>query len=119
MDKRFPEPVRDSDDGGHSPVWARSSRRRSGNPIIGLIVTLLALFGALTIALGVKERSLAAGGAVVDGWMQAGWAQAKKLTGQADEVAVEAAKETGEAAGEVGDALKAGADKTAEELKKN
>lgn len=86
---------------------------------MGLIVTLLALFGALTIALGVKERSLSAGGAVVDGWMKAGWAQIKDLTGQADEVAVEAAKDTGEAAGKVGDAVKAGADKTAEELKKN
>ena len=116
---RFPEPFRDSDDSGHSPVWARSSRRRGGNPIIGLVVTLLALFGALTIALGVKERSLAAGGGVVDGWMKAGWTEIKKLTGQADEVAVEAAKETGEAAGDVGDALKAGADKTAQELKKN
>ena len=31
---RFSEPVRMADDGDHSPVWARSKRRRN-NPIIG------------------------------------------------------------------------------------
>lgn len=116
---RFPEPVRNSDDSGHSPVWARSKRRSSFGPIVGLIVTILALFGALSIAMGVKEKSLSAGGAVIDGWMKSAWSSVKEMTGQADEVAVEAAKDTGEAADKVGEAVKAGADKTVEELKKN
>ena len=40
---RFSEPVRMSDDGDHSPVWARSKRRR-GNPFISLVMVLLAPF---------------------------------------------------------------------------
>mgnify|MGYP003636752160 CR=1 FL=1 len=52
---RFSQPVRMADGGEASPVWARS-RKRSGMPIVGLLVTLLALFGALTAVLGIKER---------------------------------------------------------------
>ena len=53
-----------ADDGEHSPVWARSKRRSGGNPLVGIIVTLLALFGVLTAVLGIKEQSLAEGGAI-------------------------------------------------------
>lgn len=115
---RFPEPVRMADDGEASPAWARSSKRRGGVPIVGLLVTLLALFGALTAVLGVKEKSLAAGGAMIDGWISTGWNGALKLVGQAPEAAEAAADEAGEAADKTGDALQAGAETTAAELKK-
>ena len=53
-----------ADGGEHSPVWARTKRRSGGNALVGVIVTLLALFGVLTAVLGVKEQSLAEGGAM-------------------------------------------------------
>ncbi len=85
---------------------------------MGLIVTLLALFGALTAALGVKEHSLAGGGAIVDGWISSAWSSAKTLVGKAPAAADEAANEAGTAATRAGDALQAGAEKAAEELNK-
>jgi hypothetical protein len=113
---RFPEPVRDSD-GHSSPVWARKKRRGGGaGGLVGLLVTLLALFGALTAALGIKERSLAEGGALMDGWITAGVNAARELAGQAPEAAEAAAETAGEAAETTGDALEAGAATTAEEL---
>ena len=113
---RFPEPVRNADDGA-SPVWARSRRRGGGGGgFVGLIVTLLALFGVLTAVLGIKEQSLAEGGAMMDGWITAGVDQGKKLIGQAPEAAEVAADKAGEAAEKTGDALEAGAATTAEKL---
>ncbi|MFT4956532.1 MAG: putative PurR-regulated permease PerM [Brevundimonas sp.] len=112
---RFSEPVRMSDDDG-GPVWARNKRRRGSPPVVGFIVTLLALFGALTAVLGIKERSVAEGGATIDGWITAGWDQIKELTGQADEATDEALSETAEAAGRAGAALGEGAENAAREL---
>lgn len=111
---RFSEPVRMADDGDHSPVWARS-KRRSGNPLVGVIVTLLALFGVLTAVLGVKEQSLAEGGAMMDGWIAKGVSTVK---GEAPKVADEAADAAGAAADKAGDAAQAGAAAATEELKK-
>jgi hypothetical protein len=111
---RFSEPVRMADDGEHSPVWARS-KRRSGNPLVGVIVTLLALFGVLTAALGVKEQSLAEGGAMMDGWIAKGVSTVK---GEAPKVADDAADAAGAAADKAGDAAQAGAAAATEELKK-
>jgi len=114
---RFPEPVRNPDDHA-SPVWARSKRRSGGGGggFVGLIVTLLALFGVLTAVLGIKEQSLAEGGAMMDGWITAGVVQGKKLIGQAPEAAEVAADKAGDAAEKTGDALEAGAASTAEKL---
>ena len=114
---RFPEPVRMAEDNA-TPVWARKKRRSSssGGGLIGLIVTLLALFGVLTAVLGIKEKSLAQGGALMDGWISAGVAQGKKLIGQAPEAAETAADKAGQAAERTGDALEAGAATTAEKL---
>ena len=114
---RFPEPVRNADDHA-SPVWARSKRRSGGGGggVVGFIVTLLALFGALTAVLGVKEQSLAEGGALMDGWITAGVEQGKRLIGQAPEAAEVAADKAGAAAEKTGDALEAGAATTAQEL---
>lgn len=117
---RFPEPVRNADDNG-TPVWARTKRRSGGGGgggggLVGLIVTLLALFGVLTAVLGIKERSLAEGGAMMDGWISAGVAQGKALIGQAPEAAEAAADTAGNAAEKTGDALEAGAATTAEKL---
>jgi len=114
---RFSQPVRMADGGETSPVWARS-RKRSGVPIVGLLVTLLALFGALTAVLGIKEQSLAAGGAVVDGWISGSWDAAKGLIGKAPAAADDAAAEAGAVASKAGDALQAGAETTANEMKK-
>lgn len=115
---RFPEPVRNSDDHA-SPVWARSKRRsRGGGGFVGLIVTLLALFGVLTAVLGIKEQSLARGGEMMDGWITAGVNQGKKLIGQAPEAAGAAADKAGAAAEKTGDALEAGAAATADTLRK-
>lgn len=116
---RFPEPVRMADDGDHGPVWARRSRRSSGNPLIGLLVTLLALFGAVTLVMSIKERSISAGGAVMDGWVSGAWNGVRSLAGQAPEAAEKAADEAGVAAAKTGDALQAGARSAADEIKKS
>lgn len=114
---RFPEPVRSSDEPA-SPVWARTKRRSSGGGggFVGVIVTLLALFGVLTAVLGVKERSLAEGGALMDGWITAGVTQGRTLIGQAPEAAgvaadkaEAAADKAGAAVAKSGDALDAAA----------
>jgi hypothetical protein len=111
---RFSQPVRMADTGDHSPVWARTKHRR-GNPLLGLVVTLLALFGVLTAALGVKERSLAEGGAMMDGWIAKGVATVK---GEAPKVADQAGEAAAGAAAKTGDAAQAGVDAAAQELKK-
>jgi len=111
---RFSEPVRMTSDGDHSPVWARSKRRRS-NPVVGLLVTLLALFGVLTAVLGVKERSLAEGGAMMDGWIASG---VSTVRGEAPRVADQAGEAAGAAAAKAGDAAQAGATAASNELKK-
>lgn len=103
-----------ADDADHSPVWARTKRRR-GNPVIGVLITLLALFGVLTAALGVKEKSLAAGGALMDGWISSG---VSKVRGEAPKVADQAGDAAGAAAARAGDAAQAGAAAASEELKK-
>ncbi|MEQ7153931.1 hypothetical protein [Brevundimonas aurifodinae] len=113
---RFPEPVRMAEDSA-SPVWARTKRRGGGGGgFVGLIVTLLALFGVLTAALGIKEQSLAEGGALMDGWITAGVSTVREAAGQAPEAAEAAADTAGEAAERTGDALEAGAATTAETL---
>ncbi|KQS57742.1 hypothetical protein ASG17_01360 [Brevundimonas sp. Leaf363] len=117
---RFSEPMKMADGHGgseHNPVWARTKRRSGGNPLIGLIVTLLALFGALTIALGVKERSVAEGGAIIDGWLSSGWHAAQRAVGKAPQTAEVAADKAGDAAEKAGDAVAAGAQKAADEIK--
>ncbi|MBF0666065.1 MAG: hypothetical protein IR159_11095 [Brevundimonas sp.] len=107
---RFSEPVRIADDADHSPVWARSRRRR-GNPFISLVITLLAVFGVLTAVLGIKEKSLAEGGAMMDGWISAA---VETVRGEAPKVADQA----GKAAVKAGDAAQAGAAAASDELKK-
>ena len=115
---RFNQITRMADDGHTGPVWARKSRRSGGglSGIVGLIVTLLAVLGALTAALGIKEQSLAEGGAVLDSWITRGVDGAKGLVGQAPEAAEAVADDAGDLAEKTGDALEAGAEKTAEEL---
>lgn len=100
------------------PVWARSRRRRGGPPVVGVLITLLALFGALTAVLGIKERSVAEGGAVIDGWLSTGWDQVKRVTGQADEATGAAVENAADAAGRAGSALGEGAGNAFQELQK-
>lgn len=114
---RLPAPVRMADDHA-SPVWARSKRRSGGGGggFVGLIVTLLALFGVLTAVLGIKEKSLSDGGAIMDGWIAAGMTQARNLAGQAPEAAEVAVEKTGTAVETTGDTLELGAATTAQQL---
>jgi hypothetical protein len=116
---RFQVPVRMTDDHA-SPVWARTRKRSGGGAggFVGFLVTLLALFGVLTAALGIKERSLAEGGALMDGWIMAGMDKARALAGQAPEAAGAAVETAGEAAGATGEALETGAANAAQDLKK-
>jgi len=119
---RFPQPVRMAE-GGDGPVWARQRRRSGGPPLVGLLVTLVALFGALMLVLSIKEKSVAKAGAQVDGWTASAWGQVKTMTGRAGEKTEKAAEEAktsvAQTAEKTGDAVKAGADKTADELKKS
>lgn len=109
---KFSKPVRMADEDGGAPSWARPKRRRSGSPVINFFVTLLALFGALTAVLGVKEQSMAEGGVIIDSWITAGWEGARRLAGQAPEVAGAAVDKAGAAAARTGDALQGGAGTT-------
>ena len=109
----------DSENHGDTrPAWERRSRRSGSNPIVGLIVTLLALFGALTAGLSIAEQSVAGAGARIDGWISAGWNAVRGVDVEdAAEAASDAAVATGEAAAEAGDAVEAGAEAASEELK--
>ncbi len=100
------------------PAWERRSRRSGSNPVVGLLVTLLALFGALTLGLSIAERSVAEAGGRIDGWISAGWNAVRGVDVEdAAEAAGDAAQATGEAAAEAGDAVEAGAEAASEELK--
>ena len=111
---RFSEPVRMADGGDHSPVWARTRRQR-GNPVVSVVITLLALFGVLTAVLGIKEKSLAEGGAMMDGWIAKG---VSTVRGEAPKVADQAGDAAAGAAAKAGDAAQAGAAAASDELKK-
>ena len=116
---RFPEVVRNADDTSHSPVWARNKRRRGrgAGSIVGLLVTLLALFGALTGVMAIKERSIGAGGAVIDGWIVTGVHKIRTLIGKAPAACAKVADKAGNAVEHTGDALQAGAAETADQMK--
>ena len=101
----FSEPVRMAEDDGGTPSWARPKRRRGGSPVINFLVTLLALFGALTAVLGVKEQSVAEGGVIIDSWISAGWQGARRLAGQAPEAAEAVVDKAGAAVATGGEAL--------------
>lgn len=113
----------DGDHGGGSPVWERRARRGGGgNPLVGLIVTLLALFGALTAGLAIAERSVGEAGDRIDGWISTGW---NTITGAAEDVdeeaaaaAEEAVEASGQAAQDAGQALEGAADEAGEALRR-
>jgi len=106
--------------GGAGPVWERRGRRSGSNPIVGLIITLLALFGALTAGLSIAERSVAGAGARIDGWIAAGWdavrgGGAAEAAGDAAAAAGDAAETVGDAAQNAGEAVEEGADHVADQ----
>ncbi|NBB64503.1 hypothetical protein GVN18_35180 [Pseudomonas sp. ODNR1LW] len=110
--------IRRAADGAEGPIWARRKKKKaSAAPLINVLVTLLALFGALTLVLSIKERSIEAAGRMMDGWVAAGWSGALTLAGQAPEAAEVAADKAGEAAEKTGGALEAGAETAREDLK--
>ncbi len=115
-----------ADDGDHggSPVWERRGRRGGGgNPLVGLIVTLLALFGALTAGLAIAERSVGEAGDRIDGWISTGWNTVTGATEDLDEEAAAAAEEVVEESGEAvqatGEAVEGAADEAAENLSRD
>jgi hypothetical protein len=114
---RFSEPVRMADGGEHSPVWARTKRRSGGNALVGIIVTFLALFGVLTAVLGVKEQSLAEGGAMMDSWITKGVATVRGVLPGGAEAAA-AADVAEPATGTAGPAAVAGAAAASDGMKK-
>lgn len=94
--------------GGASPVWERRGRRSGSNPIVGLIVTLLALFGALVAGLSIAERSVGGAGDRIDGWITS--AREAVMGGGAAEAAGDAAAAAGDAAQATGEAAQNAAD---------
>jgi uncharacterized membrane protein len=91
-----------------APVWARRQGRSGGGAgIFGILFFLLAIFGILSIALAVMDKSFAAGGARIDGWIKPAVDQIAKMTGQAGAKAEDAA---GEAAAAAGDAAETAGD---------
>lgn len=62
------------------PVWARR-HRKPGNPLVGLVVVPLFLFGALTAGLAIKEKSFTGAGARMDGWVATACHQVKDALG--------------------------------------
>jgi hypothetical protein len=104
--------------GAEGPIWARSKKRKaSAAPLVNLLVTLLALIGALTLVLSIKEGSVQAAGRMMDGWIMTGWTGAQRLAGRAPEAAEVAADKAGQATERTGDALKAGASNARDALK--
>jgi hypothetical protein len=117
---RFLEPVRMADDSG-GPVWTRAKRHKGGGvPVVGLIVGALALLGAATAGLAIKERSFAGAGATLDGALAAVIDFGRGLVGQAGEEASAAADETAAAATAAAEkaasAAEAGAEAARDEL---
>lgn len=106
---RFPQETAMAD-GSDGPVWARTRRRRlSAGPLMGFIVAVLALIGALTVGLSIKDRSVAEAGATMDRWIDSGWTAGKRLVGRAPEAAEQAVDKAGAAVGKAGDVQEAGA----------
>jgi hypothetical protein len=117
---RFPQPLRMADDGGHGPVWTRAKRRSGGNPVVGVVIGALALLGAVTGGLAIKERSFAGAGETLDAGLAAVIDFGRGLVGQAGEEAAEAADDTAAAAEAAAEkaaaAASAGADAARDEL---
>ena len=108
---RMLKPVRMSGE-DNGPVWARSRRRsRGAGPLIGFLVSLLAIFGAIMVVASVKEGSIAGGGAFVDHWtgkaIQWGkdaWAEATADTEQAADAVAEEVQPAVDGAAAAGEA---------------
>lgn len=62
------------------PVWARK-RRKQSNPLVGLVLVPLALFGAATAGLAIHDKSFMAAGARMDGWVAFAHTQTKAALG--------------------------------------
>ena len=53
------------------PVWAKRRKRSTINPVLKLVIVLLALFGAVVIGVSLRLGSVEKGGAVIDYWLGA------------------------------------------------
>jgi hypothetical protein len=51
------------------PVWAKRRKRSSVNPLLNMLIALLALFGGVVIGVSLRMGSVEKGGAVIDQWI--------------------------------------------------
>jgi hypothetical protein len=63
------------------PVWARRRKRSGVPPLIGFVIVLLALFGAVVIGTSLRMGSVEKGGAVIDRWIAMGKAKWDEAAG--------------------------------------
>jgi hypothetical protein len=61
------------------PVWAKRRKRSGLNPLLNLILILLALFGAIVIGVSLRMGSVEKGGVVIDYWLGQGGAHVERL----------------------------------------
>lgn len=109
---RFPEAVRMADDGGAAPVWARSKRGGGGlGGIFVILFVILALFGGVTIALAIKDKSFAKAGAELDGWQHSMMSAVGMKAKAADKAADAAGDKVEDAAAKVEDKAEAAGQK--------
>lgn len=54
------------------PVWARRRKRSNINPLLNMLIVILALFGAMVIGVSARMGSVEKGGAVIDQWIALG-----------------------------------------------
>ena len=53
--------------------------KASAAPLVNLLVTLLALIGALTLVLSIRAGSVETAGRTMDGWIATAWAHGQAL----------------------------------------
>lgn len=71
--------------GAEGPIWSRPRKRKrkfSAAPLVNTVLALLALIGALTLVLSIRERSVEAAGRTMDGWIATVWSEGQTLIGR-------------------------------------
>lgn len=51
------------------PVWAKRRKRSGMNPLLNILIVLLALFGGVVAGVSLRMGSVEKGGAVIDQWI--------------------------------------------------
>jgi hypothetical protein len=61
------------------PVWAKRRKRSGMNPLLNLIIVLLAAFGAMVVGVSLRMGSVEKGGMVIDHWLGEGGVHLERL----------------------------------------